>query len=135
MKRYACVHGHFYQPPRENPWTGEVERQPSAGRDHDWNARIARECYVPNGEARVLDGDGRLGDVVANYEWMSFDFGPTLLSWLEAAEPVAYRRLIEADRASVARLGHGNAIAQSYHHSILPLADPRDRATELRWGL
>ncbi len=80
MKRYACVHGHFYQPPRENPWTGHVERQTSAGKDHDWNARIARECYGPNAEARVVDGQGRLTDLVDNYAHMSFDFGPTLLS-------------------------------------------------------
>ena len=136
MKRFACVHGHFYQPPRENPWTGEVERQPSAGRDHDWNARIARECYIPNGEARVVDADGRITDIVDNYEWMSFNFGPTLLTWLADAHPEAYERLIESDRRSAARLdGHGNALAQSYHHSILPLASPRDRLTEIRWGL
>lgn len=136
MKRCACVHGHFYQPPRENPWTGAVERQPSAGRDHDWNARIARECYVPNGEARVLDGAGRISDLVDNYAWMSFDFGPTLLDWFETAHPHAYARLQEADRESAARLdGHGNAMAQPFHHSILPLAHPRDRVTEVRWGL
>lgn len=135
MKRSACVHGHFYQPPRENPWTGAVERQPSAGRDHDWNARIARECYAPNGEARVLDGSGRLVDLVNNYAFMSFDFGPTLLSWLEQSDPRSYARVLAADRASVARLGHGAAIAQAYHHTILPLASPRDRLTEIRWGL
>ncbi len=136
VKRYACVHGHFYQPPRDNPWTGEVERQPSAGRDHDWNARVARECYVPNGEARVLDGAGRIVDLVDNYEWMSFNFGPTLLAWLEGAHPHAYARLQLADRASAARLdGHGNAMAQAFHHAILPLSHPRDRRTEILWGL
>jgi alpha-amylase/alpha-mannosidase (GH57 family) len=136
VKRYACIHGHFYQPPRENPWTGAVERQPSAGRDHDWNARIARECYVPNGEARVVDGDGRLTDIVDNYAWISFNFGPTLLAWLEKAHPEAYARLLDADKESARRLdGHGNALAQAFHHSILPLASPRDRATEIRWGL
>ena len=136
VKRCAVVHGHFYQPPRENPWTGTVERQPSAGRDHDWNARIARECYVPNGEARVMDGAGRIADLVDNYEWMSFDFGPTLLAWLESAHPDAHARLVEADRRSAERLGgHGNAMAQSFHHTILPLAHPRDRLTEVRWGL
>ncbi len=136
MKRCACVHGHFYQPPRENPWTGAVERQPSAGRDHDWNARIARECYVPNGEARVVDGDGRITDIVDNYAWMSFNFGPTLLAWLEKEHPQAYARLLAADKESAARLeGHGNAVAQAFHHAILPLASPRDRATEIRWGL
>ncbi len=136
MRRFACVHGHFYQPPRENPWTGAVERQPSAGRDHDWNARIARECYLPNGEARVVDGEGRLSDIVDNYAWMSFNFGPTLLAWIEKAEPALYARLLEADKESVRRLdGHGNALAQAFHHSILPLASPRDRMTEIRWGL
>jgi|CXWL01.1.fsa_nt_gi hypothetical protein len=136
MKRCACIHGHFYQPPRENPWTGAVERQLSAGRDHDWNARIARECYVPNTEARVVDGGGRIIDIVDNYAWMSFNFGPTLLAWLEKAHPHAYARILEADRVSAQRLGgHGNAIAQAYHHSILPLASARDRTTEIRWGL
>jgi len=130
------VHGHFYQPPRENPWTGAVERQPSAGRDHDWNARIARECYVPNGEARVVDGEGRITDIVDNYAWMSFNFGPTLLAWLEKAHPDAYVRLMNSDKESAGRLdGHGNALAQAFHHSILPLASARDRATEIRWGL
>lgn len=135
MKRYACVHGHFYQPPRENAWTGEVERQPSAGRDHDWNARIARECYGPNAEARVVDGQGRLVDLVDNYAHMSFDFGPTLLSWLERRRPDIHERIVAADAAAVERLGHGSALAQAYHHSILPLAHPRDRRTELLWGL
>ncbi len=136
MKRYACVHGHFYQPPRENPWTGTVERQLSAGHDHDWNARIARECYVPNSEARVVDGEGFITDIVDNYAWMSFNFGPTLLAWLEKAHPQGYARLLEADKESAARLdGHGNAVAQAFHHSILPLASPRDRDTEIRWGL
>ncbi|MBI4060655.1 MAG: glycoside hydrolase, partial [Elusimicrobia bacterium] len=116
MKRFVCVHGHFYQPPRENPWTGDVERQPSAGRDHDWNARVARECYIPNGEARVVDGERRLTDVVDNYAWISFNFGPTLLSWLEKERPAAYARLLEADAESVKRLGHGNALAQAFHH-------------------
>ena len=136
MKRYACVHGHFYQPPRENPWTGAVERQLSAGRDHDWNARIARECYVPNSEARVVNGEGFITDIVDNYAWMSFNFGPTLLAWLEKAHPHGYARLISADKESAARQdGHGNAVAQAFHHSILPLASPRDRDTEIRWGL
>ncbi len=113
-----------------------MERQPSAGRDHDWNARVARECYIPNGEARVMDGADRIADLVDNYEWMSFDFGPTLLAWLETAHPHAHARLLEADRRSAERLsGHGNAMAQSFHHTILPLAHPRDRVTEVRWGL
>ena len=136
MKRYACIHGHFYQPPRENPWTGAVERQLSSGRDHDWNARIARECYVPNTEARVLNERGAIIDIIDNYAWMSFNFGPTLLAWMEKAHPHAYARILEADRLSAQRLGgHGNAMAQSFHHAILPLASPRDRETEIQWGL
>ena len=113
-----------------------MERQLSAGRDHDWNERIARECYVPNGEARVVDSAGHITDIVDNYSWMSFNFGPTLLIWLEHAHPHAYAGLLAADKKSAERLaGHGNALAQAYHHSILPLASPRDRTTEIRWGL
>ncbi|MBI3288487.1 MAG: glycoside hydrolase, partial [Elusimicrobia bacterium] len=131
MKHYACVHGHFYQPPRENPWTGAVERQTSAGRDHDWNARIARECYVPNGEARVVNGDGRIIDIVDNYAWMSFNFGPTLLAWLEQADPVTYQRILDADHLSLGtREGHGNALAQCFNHMIMPLANRRDKITQ-----
>lgn len=136
MERFVCLHGHFYQPPRENPWTGAIERQPSAGADHDWNRRIARECYAPNARARVLNGAGELAELVNNYAHISFDFGPTLLSWLEAADPRTYAAVLEADRLSAARLGgHGNAVAQAYNHTILPLASPRDRATQVAWGL
>ncbi len=135
-ERFACVHGHFYQPPRENPWLGTVLRQPSAAPAHDWNSRVARECYVPNAWARVCDGSGKLADVVNNFAHMSFDAGPTLLSWMEEHEPAAYRRILEADRESTRRLGgHGNAIAHPYVHAILPLASPRDQATLVRWGL
>jgi len=134
--KYACIHGHFYQPPRENPWTGEIERQPSAGEDHDWNARIARECYRPNGEAKILGEDGALARTVNNYSWMSFNFGPTLLNWMETHETETYRRILEADKESRKRLnGHGNAIAQAYNHMILPLANDRDRETQIRWGI
>ena len=134
--RYLVVHGHFYQPPRENPWTGAVERQPSAGEDHDWNARIARECYTPNGRAKVMGPDGRVERVVNNYARMSFNFGPTLLSWYEQAHPEGYVKLLEADADSYHRLnGHGNAVAQAYNHTILPLAEPIDAVTQVRWGL
>ncbi len=135
MKRLVCVHGHFYQPPREDPWTGVTPLQPTAAPDHDWNERVARECYLPNGEARVVDSHGRVLERVNNYEHLSFDFGPTLLSWLERAHPEGYRRILEADRKSLARLGHGNAIAQGYNHAILPLCSPRDLETQLVWGL
>lgn len=134
--RYACFHGHFYQPPREDPWTGKVERQPSAGEDHDWNVRITRECYAPNAAARVLDEKGKPAELVNNYQFMSFNFGPTLLSWLEAADPKTYAAIVEADAASARRLeGHGNAIAQAYNHMIMPLANARDQETQILWGL
>ena len=136
MKLSVVIHGHFYQPPRENPWTGEVEAQPSAAPDHDWNARVARECYLPNGAARVADAQGRTVAVVNNYAFISFNFGPTLLSWYKRAHPEGYSKLLDADRDSARRLGgHGNAIAQAYNHMILPLANARDRRTQVAWGL
>ena len=135
VKKYCCIHGHFYQPPRENPWTGIVERQSSAKPEHDWNRRIARECYIPNGAARILDGKGRIAELVNNYERLSFNFGPTLLSWYAEAYPRDYRLLLEADHKSASRLGHGNAIAQAYNHMILTLASPRDMNTQIHWGL
>src|SRR4051812_12773427 len=132
--RYLVVHGHFYQPPRENPWTGAIERQPSAGEDHDWNARIARECYAPNGRARIVNDRNETLKVVNNYAKLSFNFGPTLLSWYEQARPDDYVMLLEADAESYHRLnGHGNAVAQAYNHVILPLAEPADRVTQVRW--
>jgi alpha-amylase/alpha-mannosidase (GH57 family) len=132
--RYVVIHGHFYQPPRENPWIEAVEKQPSAAPNHDWNERVARECYIPNTAARVMAGE-RILDIVNNYGSVSFDFGPTLLSWFESFAPREYRALVDADRSSVARLGRGNAIAQAFNHMILPLSSPRDRATQIRWGL
>ncbi|MDD5628578.1 MAG: DUF3536 domain-containing protein [Elusimicrobia bacterium] len=135
-KRYFCIHGHFYQPPRENPWTETVERQPSARPEHDWNRRIARECYIPNSQARLMDSHHLISELVNNYEHVDFDFGPTLLTWFEKAYPYDYRRLLEADRRSCARLSsHGNAMAQAYNHMILPLAKPRDLRTQILWGL
>jgi alpha-amylase/alpha-mannosidase (GH57 family) len=132
----VIVHGHFYQPPRENPWTDEVERQPSAAPAHDWNQRIAAECYTPNGWARLLDHEGRIVRLVNNYAGISFDIGPTLFRWLERKAPETVRRIIEGDRDSVVRCGgHGNALAHPYVHAILPLADPKDRATLVKWGI
>ena len=117
------VHGHFYQPPRENPWTGEVELQLTAAPYHDWNERIHDECYAPNA-------------AVGNYGRISFNFGPTLLSWLEEHHPETYQHILAADRESVAqRDGHGNAIAQAYGHAILPLCNERDRLTQVVWGV
>ncbi|MFA6317634.1 MAG: DUF3536 domain-containing protein [Elusimicrobiota bacterium] len=134
--RFVCVHGHFYQPPRENPWLNVIEREPSAHPDHDWNSRIARECYIPNSAARIVNDRGGIIDIVNNYSHLSFDFGPTLLTWFEREHPAEYRRIIEADRESCRRLdGHGNAIAHAYSHMILPLADERDLNTQIRWGL
>ena len=117
------VHGHFYQPPRENPWTGEVEAEPSAAPFHDWNERVYAECYAPNAAAN-------------NYAHISFNFGPTLLSWLEQHHTDTYQHILNADRESSARRsGHGNAIAQAYGHAILPLCNERDRLTQVLWGI
>jgi alpha-amylase/alpha-mannosidase (GH57 family) len=132
---HVVIHGHFYQPPRENPWIEQIEMEISAHPFHDWNARINVECYSPNGCARVFDGQHRILDIINNYELISFNFGPTLLSWLEVKAPLAYQRVLEADRRSLNRLGTGNALAQSYNHTILPLANPRDRETQIIWGL
>ncbi len=132
---FVCVHGHFYQPPRENPWLGAIERQPSAAPYHDWNERITAECYQPNARARVLNREGRIAQLRNNYAWISFNFGPTLLQWLQRKAPDVYSAIREADRESQARLGHGNAIAQVYGHAILPLAGARDQRTQVRWGI
>ena len=134
-RRFVCVHGHFYQPPRENPWLEEVEREESAHPHHDWNERIFHECYGPNLAAPILDPEGAVVQLVNNYERISFNFGPTLLSWLERRHPPAYRRLLDADKRSVQARGHGNALAQVYNHVIMPLAGARDKLTQVRWGL
>lgn len=131
-----CIHGHFYQPPRENPWTGAIEAQESASPHHDWNERISRECYAPNGASRLLDAKGRIRGIVNNYRWMSFNFGPTLLEWMALHDPETLERIREADRQSAKdQNGHGNAIAQVYNHAILPLGTDRDRETQIAWGL
>jgi hypothetical protein len=131
---YLTLHGHFYQPPRENPWTGRVEAQESASPDHDWNARIAKQCYTPNGASRLLSPFAHITGIVNNYEYMSFNFGPTLIGWIREELPGTYSRIREGDARSLERLGHGNAIAQVYNHMIMPLASPKDRVTQIRWG-
>ena len=134
--RSVVVHGHFYQPPRENPWLGRVEVEPNAAPFHDWNERITHECYAPCVAARILDADGHLRGETNLFAWMSFDVGPTLLRWLEPNAPDVYRAIIAADGESARRLdGHGNAVAMPYNHVILPLASRRDKITEIRWGL
>ena len=136
-KRGAIViHGHFYQPPRENPWLEAVEVQDSAAPYHDWNERVTAECYAPNTAARRVDSANRILDIVNNFEKISFNVGPTLMAWLARHAPDVTERIVEADRASVqARGGHGNAIAQVYNHMILPLASRRDKVTQVRWGI
>jgi len=132
---FVTVHGHFYQPPRENPYLNAIERQPGAAPFHNWNERIHHECYRPNAFARILNDRGEVIRIVNNFEYLSFNIGPTLMSWLEQADPEAYQRILEADRKSCERLnGHGNAIAQVYNHIILPLANERDKYTQVRWG-
>src|SRR4028118_891558 len=155
----VTVHGHFYQPPRENPYLDAIERQASASPAHDWNdrldndcyradgparaspapdwnERIDNECYRPNAFARILNDRGEVTGIVNNYEYMSFNIGPTLMSWLERYDAEVYQRILEADRKSCQRLnGHGNAIAQVYNHIIMPLANERDKYTQVRWGI
>ncbi|GAB4247293.1 MAG: DUF3536 domain-containing protein [Thermoleophilia bacterium] len=134
--RYICIHGHFYQPPRENPWLEDIELQDSAYPFHDWNERISSECYAPNGAARILNDEGRIEFIVNNYSRMSYNFGPTLLAWMQEKDPFAYQAVIEADWMSSQRFGgHGSALAQAYNHMILPLAAPGDRRTQIEWGL
>ncbi len=135
-EKWVCIHGHFYQPPRENPWLEAVEPQPSAHPYRDWNERITAECYRPNAAARVVDSRGKIIEIVDNYQRMSFNVGPTLMSWLEHQAPDVHEAVIAADRASRARFsGHGSAMAQAYNHMIMPLASARDRATQVRWGI
>ena len=129
------IHAHFYQPERLNPWTGELDPEPSAAPDRDWNARILRQCYRPNAAARIFDAEGRVERIVNNYARVSFNLGPTLLSWLERHDPRTYAKVLDGDFRSALRLGHGNAVAQAYNHMILPLANARDRRTQIRWGL
>ncbi len=135
-RKYICIHGHFYQPPRENAWLETIESQPSAAPFHDWNARINFECYASNAAARVLNKEQLITAISNNYERISFNFGPTLLSWLEQEDPETYRRILQADERSRARFGgHGSAVAQVYNHLIMPLASERDRHSQIIWGI
>ncbi len=135
MTRYLCLHGHFYQPPRDDPWTGLIPRQPSAVPFHDWNERVWREAYGPNSQARLTDARGRILDIQNNYGLMSFDFGPTLMSWLEDHHPRTYQAVTWADQVARQTFGAGGALAQAYGHLILPLANARDKITQVQWGL
>lgn len=136
MERYLCIHGHFYQPPRENPWLDAIEVQDSAYPYHDWNERINAECYTPNTASRILDGERRIVNIVSNYSRISFNFGPTVLSWMETNSPEIYQAILDADKQSIEwRSGHGNAIAQAYNHIIMPLSHKRDKRTQVLWGI
>ena len=132
---FVTIHGHFYQPPRENPWLETIETEESAHPFHDWNERITFECYRPNAHARIVDSKGKILDIPNNYSLISFNFGPTLLPYLEEKFPSVYQKIIEADREGIKQFGHGNAIAQAYNHIIMPLANERDKETEIRWGI
>ena len=136
VKKYVTIHGHFYQPPRENAWLETIEVQESAAPYHDWNERINEECYAPNATARVLTGRQLISKIKNNYAGISWNMGPTLLSWLQEHDEATYERLLQADRDSIDRFGgHGSALAQSYNHIIMPLANERDKQTQIRWGI
>ena len=136
MNKFICIHGHFYQPPRENPWLQAVELQDSAAPYHDWNERVCAECYAPNACARLLDGEGRIERIVSNYSRISFNFGPTLLFWMKQKTPDIHDAIVQADKESQKRFsGHGAALAQCYNHIILPLANRRDKVTQAVWGI
>jgi alpha-amylase/alpha-mannosidase (GH57 family) len=134
--RYLCVHAHFYQPPRENPWLESVEVQDTAYPYHDWNERVTAECYAPNAASRMLNGEGRITSIVNNYSKISFNFGPTLLSWMQQKSPELYSTIQATDPATRTKhSGHGSAIAQAYNHMIMPLANSRDKKTQVIWGI
>ena len=136
MKKFICIHGHFYQPPRENPWTGEVDAEESAKPFHDWNERITQECYEANTQAALLNPKGEVAARINNFSKISFDIGPTLLGWLRRKSPATYQAIVAADHQSVLkRSGHGNAMAQVYNHLIMPLASRRDKITQVVWGI
>ncbi len=136
MEKFVCIHGHFYQPPRENPWLESVELQDSAAPYHDWNERITAECYAPNASARILDSENRIAQIVSNYSKISFNFGPTLLTWMKEKTPAIHDAIIEADKLSRKQFsGHGSALAQVYNHVIMPLANRRDKFTQVLWGI
>jgi alpha-amylase/alpha-mannosidase (GH57 family) len=136
MDKHICIHGHFYQPPRENAWLEEVETQDSAYPYHDWNSRITAECYAPNAASRILSPENKIIGIVNNYSHISFNFGPTLLSWMEIHYPDNYKHILNADTESRKTFsGHGSAIAQAYNHLIMPLANSRDKRTQVYWGI
>ncbi|MDR1397434.1 MAG: DUF3536 domain-containing protein [Desulfarculales bacterium] len=135
VKKFVCIHGHFYQPPRENPWLEYIEPQESAAPFHDWNERVNAECYAPNTAARIIDSNSWITKIINNYEYISFNFGPTLLDWLAEADPDTVDMIRAADAKSLRRLGYGNAIAQNYNHIIMPLASRHDKITQIRWGI
>jgi len=136
IQKYVCIHGHYYQPPRENAWLEVVELQDSAAPFHDWNERINFECYAPNTAARILDHKNDIVKIVSNYSRMSFNFGPTLLSWMEKADPQTYKSILKADKLSMKLFGgHGSALAQAHGHLILPLANEKDKETQVIWGI
>jgi alpha-amylase/alpha-mannosidase (GH57 family) len=136
IKRFVCIHGHFYQPPRENPWLETVETQDSAAPYHDWNERICAECYATNGAARVVNNKNQITRIVNNYARISFNFGPTLLSWVKENAPRTYRMILDGEKRSRKNFkGHSSAMAQVYNHVIMPLANRRDKITQIRWGL
>ena len=133
---HVTIHGHFYQPPRENPWLGVIERQPSAYPYHDWNEKIATSCYTPNTVSRILDSTGRIDHIINNFGWMSFNIGPTLFQWMAKRLPKTAERIVAGDVESRARQnGHGNAIAQVYNHVIMPLATRREKELQVRWAI
>jgi alpha-amylase/alpha-mannosidase (GH57 family) len=135
-QRFVCIHGHFYQPPRENPWLETVETQDTAAPYHDWNERICAECYATNGAARIVNNKNQITRIVNNYARMSFNYGPTLLSWLMENAPRTYQMILDGERRSrKSYKGHSSAMAQVYNHIILPLASRRDRITQIRWGI
>jgi len=136
LKKFVCIHGHFYQPPRENPWLEEIELQESAAPFHDWNERITSECYGPNAFSRILNDKGLISGIINNYSLISFNFGATLLQWLQKFQPQVYRAILEADRISIEKNnGHGAAMAQVYNHAIMPLCNQRDKLTQVIWGI
>ena len=136
MNRFICIHGHFYQPPRENPWLEWVELQDSAYPYHDWNERITAECYTHNTASRILNQEKKIRTIINNYSKMSFNFGPTLLSWMAHHKPDVYQSILASDKKSQENFsGHGSALAQVYNHMIMPLANSRDKRTQILWGI
>jgi len=136
MNRFLCIHGHFYQPPRENPWSGVIEQQKTADPFHDWNERITSECYLPNAQTKILNNQNQPIETVNNYSNMSFNVGPTLLSWMEKFATDVYHAILQADKEAQTKFsGHGSAIAQVYNHMIMPLANDHDKETQVIWGI